>query len=90
MVNKERLGGSYRLSAYYLAKSFSELPYSLVMPVVTFLMFYSMAGLNGLTHVGSFFGSLAVVLTVAITAQSLGEPLDRGKRENLWFDSETM
>ena len=80
VVNKERLSGSYRLSAYYLAKCLSELPLALVLPSAAFLIFYTMAGLNGLTHVASFFATWAVILTVAVTAQSIGEFLGVSKK----------
>lgn len=72
VVNKERMGGMYRLSAYYIAKCLSELPLALILPSTSFILFYVMAGLNGMAVVTSFFGSWLVIVLITITSQSLG------------------
>nr|XP_039271190.1 ABC transporter G family member 9-like [Styela clava] len=72
VINKERMAGSYRLSAYYLAKLASELPLTLMLPTIYTTITYWMAGLNGLNHPWTFFGYLVVILTQALAAQSLG------------------
>mgnify|MGYP001795841198 CR=1 FL=1 len=46
VINKERLGGYYRLSAYVLAKYISELPIILIFPFVMFTIAFWVTGLN--------------------------------------------
>ena len=46
VLNKERLGGYYRLSAYYLSKTVTELLLSLVLPFIFFTIIYWMSGIN--------------------------------------------
>jgi len=46
VVNKERLAGYYRLSAYYLAKTISELIVIIMLPICSITTMYWMAGLN--------------------------------------------
>lgn len=69
VVRKERAAGYYRLSAYYLAKSLSELPLILCYPTLFMIIVYWMAGLN---RSEAFVGTLSVVLLTAITGQSVG------------------
>ncbi|XP_067951045.1 uncharacterized protein [Watersipora subatra] len=45
-MNKERLGGYYRLSAFFLAKISVDVPLSLVVPTVMLTSAYWLAGLN--------------------------------------------
>ena len=71
------MSGSYRLSAYFLAKGFSELPLALILPTASYLIFYSMAALNGVHVISAFFGSWFIYVSVGITAQSLGESVAR-------------
>lgn len=66
VVNKERAAGYYRLSAYYLAKLFSELPLVLCQPTLFYTAVYWMTGLN---RSESFLGGLFVLLLTAITGQ---------------------
>lgn len=72
VINKERMGGTYRLSAYYLAKLISELPLTLIFPFLYTTITYWMAGLNGTNNPWSFFAALFVLLALAVAAQSLG------------------
>lgn len=65
-MRKERAAGYYRLSAYYLAKSLSELPLILCYPTLFMIIVYWMAGLN---RSEAFLGTLSVVLLTAITGQ---------------------
>ncbi|XP_078373196.1 uncharacterized protein LOC144656827 isoform X2 [Oculina patagonica] len=69
VVNKERAAGYYRLSAYYLAKLFSELPLVILQPTLFLIIVYWMAGLN---RSEAFLGMLFVLLLTALTGQSVG------------------
>ena len=73
VVNRERMSGAYRLSAYYLAKGFSQLPLTLIQPTFSFIIYYSMAELNGFHSFASLVGSWLTMLLTSIAAQSLGE-----------------
>lgn len=46
MLQKERAADMYRLSAYFLARTTSDLPLDLVLPVLFLLVVYFMAGLR--------------------------------------------
>jgi len=45
LVTKERQSRSYRLSAYYLASSFSQMPILCVLPTINITIIYFMVGL---------------------------------------------
>jgi len=69
VISKERATGTYHLSAYYLAKTLSELPLLLLLPSIFIIPVYWAAGLNG---PASFFGTWFILLTNCFVAQSLG------------------
>lgn len=69
VINKERSSGCYHLSAYYLAKTLSELPLILFRPSLYFVILYWTAGLDGWA---SFFSSWFFLLFSGFVAQSLG------------------
>ncbi|KAK3609947.1 hypothetical protein CHS0354_011776 [Potamilus streckersoni] len=69
VVTKETAAKAYSVSAYYLAKSLTELPLVLILPVFFYIIAYWMAGLNG---VPQFFSSLFILLLTALKAQGLG------------------
>lgn len=66
VINKERLAGWYRLSAYYLAKMTGELVLILVQPLFFITVVYWSVGLNG---VSSYFATLGTLFIHAITGQ---------------------
>ncbi|CAF0892714.1 unnamed protein product [Adineta ricciae] len=70
VINKERASGSFRLSAYYVAKCLSESPLKLVLPTVSFTIAYWMANLN--PYFPIFLGILAFLLLIVLVAESFG------------------
>lgn len=67
MLNKERAVDMYKLSAYFLARTTSDLPLDLFLPVVFMVIVYFMAGLKATaTH---FFLSMLTVFLSIIAAQ---------------------
>ncbi|XP_052215978.1 uncharacterized protein LOC127834288 isoform X2 [Dreissena polymorpha] len=69
LITKERSAGAYRLSAYYLARTVSELPLQIVVPTLFYTFVYWMAGLNDVTV---FFMTLPILLLSVISAQGFG------------------
>lgn len=70
MLMKERAVDMYRLSAYFLARTTSDLPLDLLLPVLFLLVVYFMAGLK--LSVGPFFLSMLTVFLCIVAAQGLG------------------
>jgi hypothetical protein len=70
VINKERASGSFRLSAYYLAKCLSETPLKLVLPTIFITITYWMANMN--PNFGIFLGILIFMLMTVLVAESLG------------------
>ena len=46
VLNKERAAGSYRLSAYFIGKTVSEVPLQMILPILFSCIVYWMAGLR--------------------------------------------
>lgn len=69
MLTKERAVDMYRLSAYFLARTTSDLPLDLLLPVLFLLVVYFMAGLK--LSVGPFFLSMLTVFLCIVAAQVL-------------------
>ena len=70
MMLKERASGMYRLSAFYFARSASDIPMEVTAPSVFIILIYFMAGLR--LEAWAFFSNWAAVTLVLLVAQSLG------------------
>jgi hypothetical protein len=70
VLRKERAAGAYRLSAYFLAKTTSEIPLELLYPTMFMFITYWMAGMEA--DAGKFFSSWWLILLTTLAAQSLG------------------
>jgi len=67
MLNKERAVDMYRLSAYFMARTTSDLPLDLFLPVIFLLIVYFMAGLRESAE--PFFLSMLIVFLSIVAAQ---------------------
>ena len=69
LLVKERQSGMYRLSAYYIARSLSDLPMDLSLPSALCLIMYFLGGLR-LTAAGilGYWGSIMLVVLIAQAA----------------------
>jgi len=70
VVNRERLSGSYRLSAYYLAKLVADMPFAFLFPSIFWVIVYFLIGLK--LDVGSFFFSYLIILLTTFASVSMG------------------
>ena len=70
VIDKERASGSYRLSAYFIAKSLAEAPLKLVLPTLFLIIAYWMARINN--NFGIFLGILVFQLLSILVAESIG------------------
>lgn len=70
MLNKERAADMYRLSAYFMARTTSDLPLDLFLPLLFLLVVYFMAGLRQTAD--SFFLTMVIVFLCIVAAQGLG------------------
>ncbi|KAK8998558.1 hypothetical protein V6N11_083945 [Hibiscus sabdariffa] len=70
MLIKERSSGMYRLSSYFLARTFSDLPLELALPTAFVFIIYWMGGLK--PDPVTFILSLLIVLYSVLVSQSLG------------------
>ncbi|KAJ9693829.1 hypothetical protein PVL29_009675 [Vitis rotundifolia] len=67
MLSKERAADMYRLSAYFVARTTSDLPLDLLLPVLFLIIVYFMAGLR--MDAGSFFLTMLTVFLCIVAAQ---------------------
>jgi hypothetical protein len=70
VIEKERASGSFRLSAYFVAKSLAEAPLKLVLPTLFLIIAYWMARINN--NFGIFLAILVFQLLTILVAESLG------------------
>ena len=70
VLQKERSAGMYRLSAYFLSKSLSELPVELAWPTYFITILYFMSGLE--RSADKFFAALVMHLLNCLSAQAIG------------------
>ncbi|GLI64948.1 hypothetical protein VaNZ11_008352 [Volvox africanus] len=70
MLKKERPAGMYRLSAYYAARTASDLPIELLYPTVFVTIIYWMGGLR--PTAGAFICNLFSMLLLVLLAQTWG------------------
>ncbi|XP_009622617.1 ABC transporter G family member 22-like [Nicotiana tomentosiformis] len=70
MLNKERSADMYRLSAYFLARTTSDIPLDLILPVLFLLVVYFMAGLKH--DADAFFLTVLTTFLCIVAAQGLG------------------
>lgn len=69
VIAKERGAGSYRLSAYYVAKMTSDLPLALILPTMMYVVIYSMSGVGG---VPEFFMTYVIIILQVLLSQGFG------------------
>ncbi|CAF4139124.1 unnamed protein product [Adineta steineri] len=70
VIEKERASGSFRLSAYFVAKSLAEAPLKLVLPTLFLIIAYWMARVNNSFPI--FLAILVFQLLSILVAESLG------------------
>jgi len=70
VIEKERASGSFRLSAYFVAKSLAEAPLKLILPTLFLIISYWMARINN--NFGIFVAILVFQLLSILVAESLG------------------
>lgn len=70
MLNKERSADMYRLSAYFVARTTSDLPLDLLLPLLFLTIVYFMAGLKHSAK--AFILTMLIVFLCIVAAQGLG------------------
>jgi ABC-type multidrug transport system permease subunit len=70
VILKERASGSYHLSAYFMAKTTSEMPTRLVLPLIYMCISFWMAGIS--TRVDVFVFSTLISLLSVVAGESIG------------------
>ncbi|KXZ52591.1 hypothetical protein GPECTOR_9g636 [Gonium pectorale] len=70
LLVKERQSGMYRLSAFYAARTLSDLPMDCLLPSLFTWIVYWMSGLR--IDAGAFFACWSSVILLVLTAQSVG------------------
>lgn len=70
IVSKERAAGSYYISAYFLAKTITELPLTTIFPLSYLVISYPMTNSNPL--ITSFLGTVCTFSITNLCAESMG------------------
>jgi ABC-type multidrug transport system ATPase subunit/ABC-type multidrug transport system permease subunit len=70
VILKERASASYRLSAYFMAKTTSEAPTRVILPLVYCIIAYWMSGVNSKFSV--FLGTTGCTLMSVLAGESIG------------------
>ncbi|GAB4857192.1 ABC transporter G member 22 [Ancistrocladus abbreviatus] len=70
MLKKERAADMYRLSAYFVARTISDLPLDLLLPLLFITVVYFMAGLR--LNAATFFLTVLTIFLEIVAAQGLG------------------
>ncbi len=70
IIMKERSAGTYRLSAFYISKTISELPIKMFMPFLFLAISYPMSNLYPSARI--FFAVVGVQLLATLCGESLG------------------
>eukprot|EP00978_Attheya_sp_CCMP212_P002734 scaffold5598_cov60-Attheya_sp.AAC.2 len=70
MPSTERASGAYRLSAYFMAKTLSEAPTRLILPLVYMIIAYWMVGANPSFVV--FLATTGITLMSVMSGESIG------------------
>jgi hypothetical protein len=69
VINKERKYNLYRLSAFCLSKTLSEIPLAVIQPFAYLSVIYWVANLNSVT---AFFASLGVLMADVLASNVCG------------------
>lgn len=70
VLMKERATGSYRMSAYFISKTISEVPFLFLYPTVYIIINYWLVGLN--PNFARFVLHILVIWLVSFTSESFG------------------
>jgi len=70
MMMKERSAGMYPISAFFIGRSFSDLPLDTMLPIIVTTIIYAMTGLK--PTVDAYVLTIVVVLLTCYVAGSLG------------------
>ena len=70
VILKERASQSYRLSAYFMAKTTADAPVRLILPLLYMIVSFWMAGIS--SSVGIFLGTTGCTLLSVLSGEAIG------------------
>lgn len=70
VILKERASQSYRLSAYFMAKTTADAPVRLILPLLYMIVSFWMAGIS--YNVSVFFGTVGCTLMSVLSGEAFG------------------
>jgi ABC-type multidrug transport system ATPase subunit len=70
VILKERASGSYRLSAYFMAKTTADAPVRLILPFIYMIVSFWMAGISDSVRV--FCGTIGCTLLSVLSGEAIG------------------